>query len=34
LIENLPVGTIAWDTDYLYIAISSSVIKRITLDTF
>jgi len=34
LIENLPVGTLAWDTDYLYIAISSSVIKRITLDTF
>jgi len=29
-----PVGTIAWDTNYLYIAVSSSVIKRITLDSF
>jgi len=28
------VGTIAWDANYLYIATSSSVIKRVALSTF
>jgi len=28
------VGTIAWDASYLYIAVSSSVIKRVALSTF
>jgi hypothetical protein len=28
------VGTIAWDASYLYIATSSSVIKRVALSTF
>ena len=28
------VGTIAWDANYLYIAVSSSVIKRVALSTF
>jgi hypothetical protein len=28
------VGTIAWDASYLYVAVSSSVIKRIALTTF
>jgi hypothetical protein len=28
------VGTIAWDSSYLYIATSSSVIKRVALSTF
>jgi len=28
------VGTITWDANYLYIAVSSSVIKRVALSTF
>jgi len=28
------VGTIAWDTSYIYVATSSSVIKRVALSTF
>jgi hypothetical protein len=28
------VGTIAWDADYIYVATSSSVIKRVALSTF
>ena len=28
------VGTIAWDASYLYVAVSSSVIKRVALSTF
>lgn len=28
------VGTIAWDENYLYIAVNSTTIKRITLGTF
>jgi len=28
------VGTIAWDASYLYVATSSSVIKRVALSTF
>lgn len=28
------VGTIAWDANYLYIAVNSSTIKRVALDTF
>jgi len=28
------VGTIAWDTSYLYVAVDSSTIKRVALSTF
>jgi len=28
------VGTITWDANYLYVAVSSSVIKRVALSTF
>lgn len=28
------VGSMAWDTDYLYVAVSSTVIKRVALTTF
>lgn len=28
------VGTISWDANYLYIAVNSTTIKRIALDTF
>jgi hypothetical protein len=28
------VGTIAWDSSYLYIAVDASTIKRVSLTTF
>jgi hypothetical protein len=28
------VGTISWDTNFLYIAVNGSTIKRVALDTF
>jgi len=28
------VGTITWDTNYLYIAVNASTIKRVSLNTF
>ena len=33
LVVGWPVGTIAWDTNYLYIAVSSTQIARISANT-